>query len=511
MKSREVAIGSCLLVSAVLGVGVLEAQLWAQAEEPAPLVVTEDTTWSGSVTVDAPVNVEKGTLTISPGSVVTFKEPGVITLSRDAALSAKGTAEKPIRFAGDNVGQVRGSICQAVFEHVQVSGVGVADGNKRRTWLAASTGKGGIAVRWCSMTNAGGVAIRLEEGPAEITGCEFRGCEDPIRVSGKRKALIASNTLRSGGIAVGSGIDATVRGNVIIGGTLSGWHAKQLLVEGNYVHQPLARTTYGVLRVQGILRNNVVRGGTWVTSQIGGQITGNVFISVITQEVMTSNRRLDQDFTHEHICGLVADSTVSRNIFVGGSYAGVMGIGEGTGSNSIIRNNTFDMRGRGQPVTLNHFPENKARDIRIRNNIFMRCGPVWNEWGTPGSVRSIDYNLWADAGSKERFRNFKNDIAAGMTPGEPGFGGHDVPPFPERATVLSPASVVVNPDVTFPFTDEEMLARRHAVAEILKVYRDAYTLKPDSPAINAGDPTDRDDPTVEDGKPDIGALERAGK
>ena len=511
MKTREVMIGNCPALAVVLFVGVMNTPLWAQAGKPASLVITEDTTWSGSVTVDAPVDVAKGTLTISPGSEVTFKEGGVIRLRKGAAISAQGTAEKPIRFVGRDVGQIRGSICHAEFEHVQVTGVGVADRNKRRAWLAASTGKDGITVRRCTTTNAGGVAIGLEEGPAEIAGCDFTGPAGAIRVTGKRKALIASNTLNGGGIAVGSGIDATVRGNVIIGGTLSGWHSKRLLIEGNYVHQPLARTNYGVLRVEGIMRNNVVRGGMWVTSHIGGQITGNVFISIIRQEVVKSNRRLDRDFTHEHICGLLADSTVSRNIFVGGSYAGVMGIGEATGSNSVIRNNTFDMRGRGQPVTLNHFPKNKPRDIRIRNNIFMRCGPVWNEWGTPGSVRSVDYNLWADAGRKERFRNFKKDIAAGLTPGEPGFGGHDVPPFAERATVLPSASVVVHPDVTFPFTDDEMLARKHTVPEILKVYRDAYTLKPGSPAINAGDPTDRGDPAVKDGKPDIGALERTGK
>ena len=90
-------------------------------------------------------------------------------------------------------------------------------------------------------------------------------------------------------------------------------------------------------------------------------------------------------------------------------------------------------------------------------------------------------------------------------------GGNDVPAFAERKTVLPPKSIVVNPDVKFPFTDEEMLARKHTIAEVLKVYRDAYALKADSPAINAGDPADKDDPTVKDGKPDIGALERTGK
>ncbi len=76
---------------------------------------------------------------------------------------------------------------------------------------------------------------------------------------------------------------------------------------------------------------------------------------------------------------------------------------------------------------------------------------------------------------------------------------------------MPPEAIVVNPNVKFPFTDEDMLARKHTVAGILKVYRDAYTLKADSPAINAGDVADKDDLVVQDGKPDIGALERTGK
>ena len=65
----------------------------------------------------------------------------------------------------------------------------------------------------------------------------------------------------------------------------------------------------------------------------------------------------------------------------------------------------------------------------------------------------------------------------------------------------------MNPNVAFPFTDDEMLSRKHTVAEVLKHYSDAYTLKAGSPAIDAGDPADKNDPAVKDGKPDIGAIE----
>jgi hypothetical protein len=42
---------------------------------------------------------------------------------------------------------------------------------------------------------------------------------------------------------------------------------------------------------------------------------------------------------------------------------------------------------------------------------------------------------------------------------------------------------------------------------MLDFYRRAYSLKPNSAAINAGSPVDADDPEVRDGQCDIGAVE----
>jgi len=72
---------------------------------------------------------------------------------------------------------------------------------------------------------------------------------------------------------------------------------------------------------------------------------------------------------------------------------------------------------------------------------------------------------------------------------------------------LKPDEVVANPDIEFPFSDEDLLARQKTPAEALKAYREAYAPKAGSPALDAGDPADKDDPEVQDGKPDIGAIE----
>jgi hypothetical protein len=183
-----------------------------------------------------------------------------------------------------------------------------------------------------------------------------------------------------------------------------------------------------------------------------------------------------------------------------------MGIGDGTCSDSVIRNNTFDMRGSGHAVFLNHLPKTDPKNIRVVANLFIRSSSITSEKPVPDSTAVVDYNLWAASGADKGGR-FEKLTMTGKTPGEGDFGGHDVPPYAKRNEPLNPADVVVNPDVSFPFSDEDMISRKHTVAEVLDVYRKAYSPKPGSAAIDAGDPADKADPDVKDHKPDIGAVE----
>src|SRR5579872_2082810 len=62
--------------------------------------IDADATWTGERTLDGKVLVAKGTLTIEPGSKITFKSGSEINLRAGAALTAKGTEAKPIEFVG---------------------------------------------------------------------------------------------------------------------------------------------------------------------------------------------------------------------------------------------------------------------------------------------------------------------------------------------------------------------------------------------------------------------------
>ena len=497
------AVRAVLLASLVLAAGVACAR--AAEEAKAPLRIAADVTWNADVTVDSEVIVEKGTLAVAPGVTVTFVPGGKITLKQGAKLVAVGTKEKPVRLVGKDAGHIGGWRCTVRLERCRVTGMGEAAG-KRRMWMNLTPGPDGVIIRDCRIEDCAAMWLNLP-GPVSITGCDFRrkgpnpGELGGIRTYGKGKLLIEGNSIERTRIGAGAGTEAVIRNNVVIGATIGAWKNRSLLVEGNYVHQPHPKGTYGLSKTAGTIRNNVVRGGSWTTAQIGGEITGNVLIS-LPHEGIGGPGDFDKNCTHEHICGLAPGSTVARNIFVGASYGGIMGIGPGTCSRSVVRNNTFDMKNRGTPIYLNHLPKSNPEKIVLRGNIFMRCTGILDEKGIPDSTSQIDFNLWADAGKKGRFRKV---TMTGREPGGEGFGARDVPP----TGALDPKAVVEDPDVKFPFPDDDMLECRHTVAEVLAFYRWAYSPRKGSPAVDAGDPADREDPAVTDGRPDIGAVELA--
>lgn len=478
----------------------------AQQPQKTPIDIRGDTTWAGLLIVDREVRVRKGTLTIAPGSIVQFKPGGSIYVGRGCALVARGLKGGPTRFSGETCGRITGTDCRIVLEHCEISRMGEPDQHKRAWWLSASSGNDGISLRRLKITDRGGVTVAAS-GPFEMIGCDLRKSRGGILVRDEGRAEVARNTLDGAGINVGPGDDRAVRGNVVIGGRIAGWRTRDVVVENNYVHQPQPKGSYGLLHTRGVIRNNVIRGGSWVTAQIGGEITGNVLISLPHEEIRKAKKSFDKNCTHEHICGLVPNSRVVRNIFVGASYGAVMGIGGGTASDSVIRNNTFDMRGGGNAIYLNHLPKSNPKNVIVRNNIFIRSGAVLSEKPIHDTFSTIDYNLWSKSGLGKRRGRFWKITMTGKKEGDAGFGAHDVPPYGKDHEQPTPDAVVVNPGVSFPFSDEDMLSGRHTVAEVLKHYRAAYALKADSPAIDAGDPQDKDDPTVTDGKPDIGAVE----
>jgi hypothetical protein len=278
---------------------------------------------------------------------------------------------------------------------------------------------------------------------------------------------------------------------VLIDGELGCW-GQEAVVRRCYVSAPKKNGSYAVVEMPpgSQVSDNIFEGGSWVAKSMGGTITGNVFISQVVPAGGNQN-----DFTHEHICGLHPKARVERNIFIGNSYAAIMSIGAANGSEALIRNNTIDMRGKGSGYT-SHLTKPKPQGIILRNNLFLRCQGINDEEKTPDAIASSDYNLFVAAKSRHQ-----GVVLTGRKPGDEGAEKHSV-------DVADPAGVCVDPEFGYPlpYSSEQMLSGATSVTEALQRYRAAYAPKPGSPLIDAGSPEDAAD--AADGRCDIGAVER---
>ncbi len=93
MKKSKFLFFLAILIS--IGLGELKAQNETSASD-----ITENTTWSGTVLVDKAITIAEGkTLTIEAGTKVVYTSAqATIKAGANTAITAIGTAEKPIKF-----------------------------------------------------------------------------------------------------------------------------------------------------------------------------------------------------------------------------------------------------------------------------------------------------------------------------------------------------------------------------------------------------------------------------
>ena len=466
--------------------------------------IKQDIIWDTDQVIDQRVRVGAAKLSVAPGVRISFAEGGRLLLTHGARFHAHGTQAKPIIITGNKTGIIEGYGAELQLQHCQISGLSAVSDKKPHAINVASASGKTIQIEHCVISNCARLYLKPSDGSVQVSNSRFvaeKGEQSPsINTYGKGTVLIEGNTFERASISLGGGSDTVVRNNIVISAGIGGWRCKSMLVENNYVHQPDAKGSYCVPGATGILRNNVFRGGSWTTAKITGELIDNVLIS-LPHAGHQSPDAFDDHCTHEHICGMGDDSVVRRNIFIGASYGGVMGLGSKTCSRLEFSNNTLDMKNHGRCVMTNHLPEAPSEQIKIRNNIFMRCTGVQDEAKVKNAISCLDHNLWSAAPvTGERYERIFMD---GLKFGDSGYGKHDLP---ADTGSIDPQKVVVNPDVEFPFSDEDLLSRKYAVADILTHYRKAYALLPNSPAINAGD-VRMSDAQVVDQQPDMGAIE----
>lgn len=375
---------------------------------------------------------------------------------------------------------------------------------KPETWSGAITITGEVEVR-AELTVEAGTVITFPGKAAIIAkgGGHVRclgSAEQPVRMTGPGAVNANGGRLslafcRLWQVNVGSwylqgeGPNLRLEDCVIVDAQLACYNNP---VEVRRTFVDAGRNKYAVVEIPpgSQVSDCVFSGGAWVSKALGGTISGCVFISQPVPEGASQN-----DYTHEHICGVHPQARIERNILVGRSYAAVMSIGRHNGEGALIRNNTIDMRNGKGSGHMFHLTEPKAKGLVLRNNLFMRCVGIHDEEKTPDAIASTDYNLFAAAPVRH-----KGVVMSARKPGEAGYDG-------ASRSAESIAGVCVDADFgyPFPYRMEQMLDGSITLTAVLQRYRSAYAPKPGSPLIDAGSPEDAKD--VADGRCDIGAVE----
>jgi hypothetical protein len=139
----------------------------------------------------------------------------------------------------------------------------------------------------------------------------------------------------------------------------------------------------------------------------------------------------------------------------------------------------------------------KAFVKSLRNNVFYNFAhgekyykrpqamirATWNDEPAeekPARLGYADYNLFHSPRAKSQ-RNYLLSVSGKTERKEAGFGLNDVQADPRfKGPILK----------AFPFSDEDIKARKIGLSKILATYRQVYTPAEGSPLIGTGDPAD---------------------
>jgi hypothetical protein len=243
--------------------------------------------------------------------------------------------------------------------------------------------------------------------------------------------------------------------------------------------------------------HNIIRDGEWIVRFVEGEFRYNFISDIVDHDLMQngSNGRI-----HHNL--FVAGTSDHRQ---GSMSACIMVIypPKSPGEGIEIFNNVFDGGGRLDVPAIEVAP--KAFVKSLRNNAFYNFAHTgkyfkrpqamirmsWNDESAeekPARLGYADFNLFFNPGAKAR-RNYLLSVQDKRERLDDGFGRNDIPPGGKIDDQADPRFAGPIPKA-FPFSDDDIKARKVGVAKILAAYREAYTPAPGSPLIGAGDPAD---------------------
>jgi hypothetical protein len=343
------------------------------------------------------------------------------------------------------------------------------------------------------------------------------GATDPAFVaagSGQAPKLFQGNGLyRSGAVFRSAhwliGGDTDAESNIVVGlqGSLL-LSAPGLVVRGNYIHNlhvPVVgddstiAVAYGTDDV--LAEHNVLRRGTWVVRGFGGELRYNVLLD--GDDLAWIQQPFEGTKIHHNLFAMCEAPSGTEGI------QGGIQVVNSRASGIEFYNNSFD--GGGVAIDF-HGPAILINDgcfvDSLRSNLFFDFR-YWSNNGTEAAIRPgigepidpppprigyADYNLFFNP-EANLIRNYAVSVPNRVLRSDPGFALHDAPAGGAVDEQVDPR--LQSPRGTcFPWTDDDIKARRVQVSEMLAYYRAAYSPAAGSPLAGAGDPADGSGNTI---------------
>jgi len=284
------------------------------------------------------------------------------------------------------------------------------------------------------------------------------------------------------------------------------------VVRGNYVHtsfptdppalpngQELSPFTLLGDSLDLLVEHNVLRHGFWVVRGISGELRYNAIVDADASDWIIEPRS-PSSIHHNVFVNYLVPGEETNNIPVNPTVQGGIELVNSVASGVQIWANTFDGGGKGKffggpaiSIVAGSFADS------IRSNVFMRfahrssatIGPGPGEpagAAAPIRVGYADYNLFFNPES-DLADNYSVAVANLVERRDPGFGASDIPAHGAKDAQTDPQ--LAGPLAErFPWTDDDILAGRVTVTDMLAYFRRVYTPQAGSPVIDVGDPQD---------------------
>jgi hypothetical protein len=415
--------------------------------------VVMDANWSGEIVITGPTRIIGATVTVTAGTKIEFAAdksapPLILEVGTEAEggrLVLEGTEQRPITIrsrnreaAGTIIARARGGE-RIEWRHTRFESLGRATGQaavgsgaqiyEPAVTFVTMRDKTELRLEGCTFNDCARVFLRTSpQSTGRMSRCDFREGRERIDATllafGEGRFEVTDNRFQ--GVVDVDGLGVVFARNLMIGPrtalSINSPSQPPSTVVGNYIHNTTAdddgRYALKCRDPQTEIRDNILRGGTYVVLEGSRRMSGNVLIGspALNNPISGTSR------TRYLVAHLPGRAVFTENILIGPASALVATHGPPSSSTPPAT---------GEPQSATRRTEGESiRDITIRKNIFEGLGEtdagirfnvlarepigaviednlflrvptlVMDEAETPGTVAVIDGNRF---GANDRF------------------------------------------------------------------------------------------------------------